>query len=511
MLVGTPAELAPFLAPAWAALVRASTLAVLPLDAQSRRFVVVATGATRADVDRALRALNALTFALPDTARMTVEQLDEPVLADYAGQRMLYPRQRRRFGELGLHTQTFQGRFGKDELSFVLPPDLYVPGNDSVELKLNFAYGAGLREDSVLNIMLNDRFQAAIRLDSAAGGYYEGYNITVPMASFLPGANTIRFESAMMPLISGKCQDINTQNLQFTLFEESTVQLPDAAHVASLPDLNLLARTGFPHTLAPRGGATTVLVAEADSATAAAAWTLIGRLSQIQKLPLDELAFAVGTEPLPAQRDVLIVGAADQIAPAVLAHAPLQLAEHARAAYPSLASPTPATDADGVLGWWRGLARAVSAQAQAQTPPPVTWMTEAGHVLGSRAALMQFESPAAPGHTLTVLAAATPATLLTQTRWLIDPAVWSGLSGDLVVWSGSSDLASQRVGPEYTHGGAGWWLHTSYLLSRHPWLWAIAMAVLIVGLSVLSLRLLTRFRHRRHPGVGEDVAAGDAH
>lgn len=509
MLVGTAAQLAPLLAPSLAAQIRAPFLAVLPLDAASRRFVVVASGQDPAQVALALQALDALNFPYPDAAQMTVDRLEAPRLPDYAGRNMLYTNQSKRFDELGLRTYSFQGRFAKDELKFVLPPDLYAPENASVELKLRFAYGAGLREDSVLNILLNDRFQAAIRLDAASGGYFESYNISIPLASFKPGANVIRFESAMMPLISGKCQDINAQNLQFTLFEQSTIKVPNAAHVTSLPDLSLFGRSGFPYTVPARAAQTSVLVASADAQTVASAWTLLGRLSQVQKLPLDGLDFAVGTQNLPAGRDLIVVGAADQIAPAVLARAPLPLGTRTRAPYPSNASAAGPGELGWFAQWWRGFTALFHTAERAAVVPEVTWLTQPGLALGGHAALMQFESPAGAGRTLTLLVAATPQTLLAQTTALVDPGVWAGMAGDLMVWNGSADLAAQRVGPEYTRGSSGLGLQISFVVSRHPWLWGVALVVLVLGLALLTLRMLLRFKHRRHPAVVDDRPQAD--
>jgi hypothetical protein len=503
ILVGTAAQLAPYLSPALAAQIRDAFLAILPLDAARQRFLIIASGQDDAQVVRALQALGTLNFAYPDAPQAPVLRLDTPKLSSYAGKNMVYPNQSVPFSRLGLPDRTFQGMFDAAELAFSLPPDLYAPEDATVNLWLRFAYGAGLREDSALNIFLNDRFQAAIRLDAPSGGYFQDYKVAIPLSAFKPGTNVIRFESAMMPLVTGKCLAINTQNLQLTLFGQSLIEIPNAAHVTSMPDLTLLARSGFPYTVPPAGAMTEVRVADTDGRTAAAAWTLMGRLAQIQKLPLDGVRFAIGTQDLPAGKDVIVVGSADRIDARIYEQAPLKLGHVSRAPYPVSASPA----GPGELSWfarlWRGI-KDLFYMGHNSFHLEVAWVDQQGRNLGDHAALMQMQSPAGGG-TLTLLTAANPDVLLAQTYRLIGPGVWSTLQGDLVMWKDDTDVAAQRVGPGYTLGNAGLSVRISYIISRHPWLWGIVLGILVLALALLTLRLLMRFKHRRHAGVAEEA------
>ena len=95
-----------------------------------------------------------------------------------------------------------------------MPADLFAHEDKNVDLILHFAYGAGMRRDSVLNIMLNGRFERAIALDQQGGAIYHKYKIAVPLRSFQPGVNKTRFSPRMMPLITGECLAIQTENLQ---------------------------------------------------------------------------------------------------------------------------------------------------------------------------------------------------------------------------------------------------------------------------------------------------------
>lgn len=515
VIVGTAKQIAPWLAPEIAQQITGPYLGIVPVNTAATRFAVIASGRDAAEVDRALLAMASLQFPYPDAMHTLVQQVKPAVLGKYAGAKLLQPNARIRFADLGLTTSTFKGMYGRETLEFSLPPDLWAPENAYVHLKLHFAYGAGLREDSVVNVFINDQFQAAIPLNSPSGGVYQAYDLAIPLVSFKPGANQIRFEPAMMPLVTGKCLAINMQNLQFTLFADSQIEIPNAAHLTSLPNLSLLARTGFPYTAPAQGGGVALRIATPSRSEAATAWTLLAKLAQIQRIALTDVIFGVGTTDLPRDRDLIVVGAADRIPSHVLDKAPLRLGTSSQAPYPVAALPP----GPGEISWFEQFTRWLRTVFQL-TPQPaaaqVTWITQQGRDLGAKGVLMQYASPANGKRVITVLAAANDAYLLTQTDALVQPGVWARLQGDLVLWREDREFATQQVGSSFTVGNAGWTVKFGYLLSRHPWAWGIALAILLVALALATLRMLMRFKHRHHRAVNEasaspETAAQDDH
>lgn len=502
VLVGTLSQIRPWLAPEIAERITGAFLGIVPLDARSQRFVLIASGRSPAEVDRALLAFASLRYPYPDANLTLVHEIDPVTLGRYAGARLLTPNQSVSFARLGVETKTFDGMYGSQSLEFSLPPDLWAPENAYVHLKLQFAYGAGLREDSVVNVFLNDRFQAAIPLNSPNGGFYRDYDLAIPLASFKPGPNLIRFEAAMMPLITGKCVAINMQNLLFTLFSDSRIEIPNAAHVTNLPDLALFSRTGFPYTVPAQGQGMTLAITTASGSEAAAAWMLLAKLAQIQRVALIHVAYRVGVNALARDRDVLLVGEADHLPENLLAQAPLRLGRKTRAPYPVEALPP----GPGELGVFEQVARYLRQLLRltpAATTTQTTWVTQRGRDLGVFGALMQYASPVNKDKVITVLTAANGAQLLAQTEALVHPGVWARLQDDLVLWNGERDFAAQRVGTTFTVGSAGWTVKLGYLMSRAPWLWGILLGTLLMALALVTLRLLMRFKHRRHRGVAE--------
>ncbi|MFN3397609.1 MAG: cellulose biosynthesis cyclic di-GMP-binding regulatory protein BcsB [Sulfurimicrobium sp.] len=499
-LVGTLDALRPYLPDRLATRITGPFLAVEPLDATSGRYVLIASGLDAQQVDLALRALNLLDYPYPDAADALVRQTDLPRLPDDPGPRMVYPNQTIAFSQLGFKTVSFAGMFGKKDLDFTLPPDLFAPDNSMAHLKLRFAYGAGLREDSVLNIFLNGRFQSAIALNARDGGYFRDYDVAIPLTSFKPGSNVVTFSAAMMPLITGRCLAINTENLRLTLFDDSRLELPNAANIASLPDLALLQRTGFPYTRKPYGAQSVFVITQADPASAASAWMVAAKLAQIQKLPLLDARWQIGATLPGDAANAVVIGAAASLPPELANALPLRLGGASVAPYPvAVSAPGP-----GELGLlaraWRWAAEKFHIAA-APTVPTIAWVTQGGIGLGRQAALMQAALPGRAHGTLTVLTAASDATLQSQTDALIQPAVWSQLDGDLALWQGQDQIASQMAGPRYIVGEATLSSRIGFVLSQHPWFWGVLIGILSLMLAAVTLRLLMRFRHRRHARI----------
>lgn len=499
VLLGTRTELQPYLSNALAARITGPFLAIEPLG-DSGRYVLIVSGQTAQQVDLALRALNLLDYPYPDATAAVVRQIDLPRLPDDPGPRMVYPNQTVSFAQLGLKTETFAGLYGKQNLDFTLPPDLFAPDNSMVHLKLRFAYGAGLREDSVLNILLNGRFQSAIALSARDGGYFRDYDVAIPLTSFKPGSNVLTFSASMMPLITGRCLAINTENLRLTLFDDSRLELPNAARVTSLPDLGLLQRTGFPYTRRPYGAGVVFAITRADAADAAAAWMLAAKLAQVQKLPLLDARWQIGSARLAEAGNALVVGAAAELPRTLTEVMPLRLGEVSVAPYPVAVTAAGPGELGPLDRLWRWLASHLRFSAEPEVPT-TAWATQNGVGLGQQAALMQAALPDSAGGTLTVLTAAHGGSLLAQTDALIQPAVWSQLGGDLVLWQGRQHIAQQMVGPRYTVGQAGLSSRLGFLLSLHPWFWAVVIGVLSLLLAAVTLRLLMRFRHRHHARI----------
>lgn len=511
-LIGTKAELEPYLAKSILDGITGSFLGVYALDADPRRFVLVVSGNTAAEVAQAARSFAFLNFPYPDTPSVLVSAIEYAALTDYSGKNTLTPNGIYRFSQLDFKSTTVRGTAASSlineehvqslELEVVMPADLFAHEDRNVDLILHFAYGAGLRRDSVLNILLNDRFERAIALDQQSGAVYQKYRIAIPLRSFQPGVNKIRFAPRMMPLITGECQAIQTENLQLTLYEDSSLNMPNAAHFVSMPNLRLLVRTGFPYTVKTDGSAALVHVASNDSKTIAAAWMLIAKLAQRNGHPLHQLGISFS---LPQDnKDLIVVGITGKIEPKLLQGAPLEFGKFSRIPYPiAVERAAEEWPRDWLERLLPGTSRPLAAGTEGDSGNKTVVVSQAS-ALVSHALAMQYRSPVASGRTALALMAANEDVLLLGMTELIKPEIWNDLQGNVVIWNkGAASVSWQKVGGEYTVGEVSVPSRLEFYFSKYPWLWFITLLALTVLLAWVTVRLLRRFRLKNHPRAPE--------
>ncbi|MBM3116380.1 cellulose biosynthesis cyclic di-GMP-binding regulatory protein BcsB [Jeongeupia naejangsanensis] len=491
MLVGTLAQLKPYLDPALAAKVKSGFLGVYPLPGDARRVLLIATGRDAAEVGKAVAA-----FAgqhLPRQAELAVTGLALPKLAPYAG--LLAAPGSYTLRELGFRTRNVKGMSPEAiETTLRLPPDLYSPENSTVGIALNYAVGAKLRADSVLNVLVNGQFVQVIPLDQDKGGLVERYKLEIPLRAFRPGDNTIAFQPRMTPLVTGSCQLYQTENLQLTVFDDSTLTLPKVSHFARLPDLNRLAATAFPYAVQADGADLGVQVTERSSDSIAAAWTLLGKLAQKHGLPLS--AAAIGFDAPPADRHLLVVGSRPPAA--LLEGAPWQPGR-------PMQFTQPVVDTAQGAGWWSRQWVRLSGGRTAEAATIANTEVRADATLAGQLLAMQYRSPLDGDRTVTVFVAGSPADLARGSAELIEPANWDRLGDDVsLLRIGETGIVSQRVGAQYDAGSIGVTGRIGYAFSQHPLVW-LALTLTLVGLlALVTVKLLRRFYLRHHTGVEEE-------
>lgn len=493
VLIGTRDQLAPLIGEEAESITGAYT-GIFPLDVDPTRFILVVSGTTDQEVTRAATAIAVMDFPFTDASRALIHELGLPQGAGFLGRVNVQEDQYYSFEDLGADRSTFRGR-GPHRLTMdmVLPADLYASEVAEVEFDLHFAYGAGMREDSVLNLYVNDIFERAIHLNEVNGLAFRDYRLKVPLRSFKPGRNVLTLEAVLVPSVSGDCTLTQDQNLIISIFEDSGLQMPPASHFAEQPDLDLLAGTAFPAAGSSEG--LVLHFAAGDSDTALAGWTLLAKLAQTAGHPILDLAVEVGTRK--HRGHLLAVGPLDSIDEGLLAAAPIPLGRRHEVPYGLVQVESPSKrDSGGIallgsilanLTGGRDVTRNLGVQRVVQT-----------NDLGEIGLLQAFERPDDPGRTALLLTAKTPQQLAHLAGRLVTPPYWTQLRGDVALWTTELDsIATQQIGARFAIGEARLSQHVTYFAAANPLHGLIIVGALFAALALITWILVKHIHARR--------------
>ena len=476
------------------AAIQGDGIRIMPRPDNPRRFLLVIAGKDAAGLEKSVAAFAAMRQALTDMSSSQVRKVEtpkgraiKPLEAD-----AIYT-----FARLGLNTRTLRGPRGVFPLSIWMAPDMFSRAPLSVVTRLHFAYGAGLREDSSLGIYVNGVFAKSIPLDQRGGMDVRDYRVAVPLSLFRPGENRLEFRAVLNPLVTGKCRAEYTDSLLLTMHGDSTIALPAVDHFARMPDLALMARTGFPFVNRPDrpDAATNVLLADASGDALAASWTLLAKLAQLQG-SVAPVRYVTPGEAEDAD-PLLLVGAAGKIADDWWSKAPVSFS-------PKGPGANYVESGNSLL---RGSGRSGVSLLRdkmfgGRMPDNDTLVAHISQSLslGRANLLMQFGED---DQTVTLLTSRSDAGVLDAAWSLVDYGMWGGLSGDTVSWLGDGQGQGRRVAlklaPTYYLSGMNPLRKLMFEIAEHPVLLVLALLLLAV-LIVTALKQVILILHRKRHG-----------
>ena len=507
IVVGTMTELSGYLTATEIGSVNGSFLAIKALPGDPTHCMIIISGRDEREVSQTALAFGLVNYPLPDSQYAIVDQLtlpQEPAFIRNAPLQMpgIYS-----FRQLGYKQQTIRGwNAGGYSLPIYMPGDISKDDGANAELRLHFTYGAAFRDDSVFNVFVNGQFQKSIRLRDPNGAMHSDHRLYLPMISFQPGRNVVDLTPVMVPLVTGKCQMIQEENLVFTLYDDSVFVFPRAMRKCRLPSLGLFSQTAFPYSGSPDGSETALFVAGRDLETVTAAWTLLGKMSQISGALLHRLEVGFKPPGRNIRKNLLVVGARDQIPEDIVARAPVSPLQVGKMRYLVSVSPKPERLATSPIEEFLEKIRGTPAEKAEPEPPKTADMTMAADMIDDTVAV-QFESPTAVGYPITIVTAGSSANLLSGMNALQDRSIWDNLAGDLAVWNAQPDsLAVAKVGPDFIYKSTSVVTRVGTNMQQSPWLFAPILIVLIL-LIALGVRAVLR---RRGEKLGDDDNESDA-
>jgi hypothetical protein len=248
--------------------------------------------------------------------------------------------------------------------------------------------------------------------------------------------------------------------------------------------MKLFMLNGFPFTRWPDGYESMVYIPEPDYETVAAAIRIAGFITQRNGYPL--LGITVGyEEPVGWNGEVLAIGIANSIPPAMWNAAPLKLNGQFEVPYPV------------VSGWEGDVTYATSRQISGLGP--------------GYGALMEFQSPYVQGRTVVMVTAFGQDDLVDLSEALLDPGVQGWAQGDLTIIDLTRDsenpaddykVTSVSVGEKYYVGKEGAISEVELFVHQNPYSLYVAIGVFVLAGSAVIVLVLMRIRRKRLASLG---------
>jgi cellulose synthase operon protein B len=481
LVVGTVADITGKIDRATLEKLDGPTIIVVP-GVLNRRPMVVVTGRSDAELDVAVAKLGIVAPI------GTVPGLN--ALAGANGHQISADGQSLTFSDLGLEKQELMGHTLRIGFSAALPRDFLAADYGRVAIDLAGGYAAGLGADAQIIVEVNGRSAGSVRLSSANGENFLHKRHFLPLSAFRPGQNRIELRvNAPDGAAVGCDTSANAApRARVWLNASSRIVFPSLARVGRVPDLAMTSSGAFP--FAGTDGNMTLVVPTPDRATLGAALTVVARLgvaagrqipfsfatNQAAEKPGHVLVVAPARALDPAsmrqvQLDPDLVrqawSAPAELSPAALS--PVSRAALRRRAYEGDWPNSCATDqrsAEGpetprdqpnetlaeITGAVRtgsgcaGIGHLIDALRNLTGTAAEPDMRATSLSLLSNAALLVAQGPREgdPDSVVTIISSPNASTLKSSIACLVEPKVWSRLSGRLSILDASTGAVAGR-------------------------------------------------------------------
>ncbi|TCM20762.1 cellulose synthase (UDP-forming) [Novosphingobium sp. PhB165] len=378
-------------------------------------------------------------------------------------------------------------RPGTLSASFRVAPDLFFWPREGGRLNLGYRYPVAQWLDkraSRLDVSLNGQYLKSLPLGSRwweelfgqSGAKSQDSDASIILPRYnLFGQNELTFDYNLVIADKKKCTGTLPENVRTSVDPTSTIDFTSAYHAILMPDLATFAGAGFPFTVAPDLGETTVVMSDNPlPASVEAFLDLMGRFGDSTGVPVTAVTVTstVDAEQL-ADQDVLVVGRAELAgignlfsrAPVRYVNGHLEVSQRSPMQY--------------LTAFFGG--------TQRDDP-----MAAAPLVFNSRgfSGIVSFRSPFASDRTVVALLADNAAALPPLVDGMADVKINASIQGDLAVTRGDG-MSSFAIGDRYWTGSLPIWMKMAYWFSQRPMLMgicALALAVILAGPAYFYFR-----------------------
>jgi cellulose synthase (UDP-forming) len=435
--------------------------------------------------------------------KMSFDGVRIPTYARYAAPRWLRTDRAVQLGEI-MDANALQGMGlppGPLSARFRVAPDLFFWPRQGGTLDMNYRYPSAPWLDkraSRLDVSINSQYLRSLPLGGASwweqligktGASSQDSNASIVLPRYnLFGQNELIFDYNLIIADKKKCQGTLPDNVRVSVRPTSKIDLSRAYHALHMPDLATFAGAGYPFTIRPDLGETTVLMGERPSTGAVEAFLmLMGRFGDSTGAAATAVTVSNAVEPdRLGGRDILVIGASSVAGSGQLfGGAPVRY-ENGRL------DVTESTPVDRIFGFFSPFERS-SHDEVAQFFAATSGFS----------GVTGFESPFERGRSVVAVLADDPNTLPQLVSGMADTRINAQIQGDLSVVNGDG-MSSFAVGSGYWVGYLPFWMKAAYWLSQRPLLMA-ACGLLAALILTGPLYLYLSRQQRRRLGESEEA------
>ncbi|WHO37289.1 UDP-forming cellulose synthase catalytic subunit [Sphingobium sp. AP49] len=436
-------------------------------------------------------------------AKMSFDGVRIPTYARYAAPRWLRTDRPVQLGEI-MDANALQGMGlppGPLSARFRVAPDLFFWPRQGGRLDLRYRYPAAPwldRRASRLDVSINNQYLRTLPL--AGAGWWDSLfgaqgassrdssaSLILPRYNLF-GQNELIFDYNLIIADKKKCEGTLPENVRVSVRPSSSIDLSRAYHALHMPDLATFAGAGYPFTIRPDLGETTVLMGAQPSQGAVEAFlTLMGRMGDSTGAATTAVtvANAVDADRL-SGRDIIVIGASSVAGSEQLfGAAPVRYMD-------GRLRVTETTPVQRIFAFFSPFDRADHDEV-------VNFVAGAEGFSG----IVGFESPFEGGRSVIALLADDPRALPQLVDGMADAKINAQIQGDLAVTNGDG-MSSFAVGPGYWVGYLPFWMKAAFWLSGRPLLMAACGLLAALILAGPLYLYLSRQQRRRLEGGAEE-------
>ncbi|MCX7738241.1 MAG: cellulose biosynthesis cyclic di-GMP-binding regulatory protein BcsB [Hydrogenothermaceae bacterium] len=462
-------------------------IGILPNPKNITKGVVYITGNSPESIRRSLFSFMSVKNEMYTGMDYYLREFHKPDIKEYSTLISIPLGKRIYLKQLGYEDFKFSGIYPPPAIvEFRIPQGLFIKKNEKILFHFAYNYGAGTREDSVINIYLNDRYVTSLKIEKKYGVVLKEEDIKIPAYLLQGGLNRLKIEYAMMAPGGGYCISPNIEALRGTLFtDKSFIYVPSMPFWFEMPYLEYFIDSAFPFSLEGGMAHTAIVITNENEKFISSALTLSAYMGTRIFFPPYNIELSSNLEEK-KDKNIIIIG--DSIPKSVQDRFYLKISdEDIKIDIPLLKHIF-----NGNL-----LDRLLNRQQNVSVRANINYLNR----ITDQVFFSMGQSPFDSQRTILILYSKNEDQLYNSTKNLFEPKFAGQIKGDVAIWDFyENQYYTDNINEKYYIGNLPLIQKIIYTIGFDPTLFALSAVAIVVILSLMLKKILDTREKRRLEG-----------